>query len=79
MMGISAKTANNITRSILNKSAKAFIDEECITQIKRMLLNTPLSVKEIAYEVGFEEPTHLYKFFKRQVGETPEQFRQFRS
>lgn len=75
MMGISSKTLNSITRSIVHKTAKEFIDEICTKQIKRLLINTELSIKEIAYESGFEETTNFYKYFKRQTKVTPEQFR----
>jgi len=75
MLGLSTKTLNNITQAIVHKSAKAFIDDICITQIKRLLINTALSVKEIAYTSGFEESTNFYKYFKRKTGLTPEQFK----
>ncbi|MEL7118347.1 MAG: helix-turn-helix transcriptional regulator [Bacteroidota bacterium] len=75
MMGLSTKTLNTITQNIINKSAKAFIDEICATQIKRLLINTDLSIKEIAYQTGFEETTNFYKYFKRQTNTTPERFR----
>lgn len=75
MMGISTKTLNTISKSIVNKTAKEFIDEICIKQIKRLLLNTPLSIKEIAYKSGFEETTNFYKYFKKHTQSTPEQFR----
>lgn len=74
-MAVSSKTLNNITRQIVNKSAKQFIDEIIITQVKRLLVNTQLSVKEIAYEAGFDEPTNFYKFFKKHTSVTPEVFR----
>lgn len=74
-MGVSSKTLNNIVQSILNKSAKTFIDEVVITQIKRLLVNSPLTIKEIAFTAGFEEPTNLYKYFKRYVKSSPEAFR----
>ncbi len=75
LMGVSTKTLNAVTKSIVHKSAKAFIDEICTKQIKRLLLNTKLSIKEIAYKSGFEETTNFYKYFKRQTQNTPEQFR----
>lgn len=75
-LGCSTKTLNNVSHSIVHKSAKAFIDEIVIKQIKRHLLNTTLSIKEIAYEAGFDEPTNLYKYFKKFAGTTPELFRQ---
>lgn len=75
MMGLSTKTLNTITQSIVHKTAKAFIDEICTKQIKRLLINTELSIKEIAYYSGFDETTNFYKYFKRQTKITPEQFR----
>ena len=75
LIGVSTKTLNTITKSIVHKSAKEFIDDICTKQIKRLLINTKLSVKEIAYKSGFEETTNFYKYFKRQTKTTPEQFR----
>ncbi|MEM9526467.1 MAG: helix-turn-helix domain-containing protein, partial [Bacteroidota bacterium] len=75
MMGLSTKTLNTITQSIIHMSAKAFIDEVSTKHIKRLLINTKDSVKEIAFASGFEETTNFYKYFKRQTGITPEQFR----
>ncbi|MFK8104527.1 MAG: helix-turn-helix transcriptional regulator [Saprospiraceae bacterium] len=74
-LGLSTKTLNTITRSIVNKTAKEFIDEIYTKQIKRLLINTEHSIKEIAYIAGFEETTNFYKYFKRQTQLTPEQFR----
>ncbi len=75
-MGVSTKTLNTVSQQILNKSAKAFIDNICVIQIKRLLINTDLTIKEIAYTTGFEETSNFYKYFKRIVGTTPEQFRE---
>ena len=62
-------------QGLVNKSEKAFVDEISTKQIKRLLINTKLSIKEIAYQSGFEETTNFYKYFKRQTQVTPEQFR----
>lgn len=74
-MALSTKSLNNIAQNIVHKSAKAFIDEIGTKQIKRLLANTNLSVKEVAYASGFEESTNFYKYFKRHTNMTPEQFR----
>jgi len=72
---ITTRTLNNITHDVINKSAKKFIDDIAVLQIKRLLINTRITIKEIAYRSGFEEPTNLFKYFKRFTGQTPESFR----
>lgn len=75
LMHVSSKTLNNITKSIVNCTAKEFIDDICIKQIKRKLINTELTVKEIAYSSGFEDTSNFYKYFKHRTHSTPEDFR----
>lgn len=74
-MGITTKTLNNIVQDIVHKSAKVFIDDMVITKIKRLLTHAPLSIKEIAYTAGFDEPTNFYKYFKKHTQISPEAFR----
>jgi len=74
---ITSKTLNNITQEVVNESAKKCIDAICIIQIKRLLINTNLTVKEIAYSFGFDEPTNFFKYFKRFTQQTPEAFRAY--
>lgn len=76
LLNVTTKTLNNITQRMLSKSAKQFVDDIIILKIKRLLINTNDSIKEIAYQSGFEEPSNLFKFFKRQTLQTPEAFRQ---
>ncbi|GAB5523153.1 MAG: AraC family transcriptional regulator [Roseivirga sp.] len=75
-LNVTTKTLNNITQRMLSKSAKQFIDDLITLKIKRLLINTNDSIKEIAYQTGFEEPSNLFKYFKRQTLQTPEVFRQ---
>lgn len=75
-LGVSTKTLNNISNDVVNMSAKTFIDEIVIMQIKRLLVGTDYSIKEIAYEVGFNDSTNFFKYFKKFTGLTPEVFRQ---
>lgn len=74
-LGFSKKTLGNLTRKHLHRSPKAVIDQRLLLEIKRMLVHTDLSIKEIAYALGFEDPSNLNKFFKRVDGSTPSAFR----
>lgn len=75
MLGFSSKKLNSIVKYVANKPVKNFIDEVIIIKIKRYLLHTNLSVKEIAFEVGFYDPTNLYKYFKKHTKFTPDTYK----
>ncbi len=75
MMGVSTKKLNMITHQIYGKSAKQFIDDIVLIKIKRLLLHSNLTIKEIAYKFGYEDPSNLFKYFKKQESLTPLQFR----
>ncbi len=74
-LGVHRKTLNNITQSIINKTAKEFIDEICVNNIKRKLTNNLTSIKEICFECGFDETANFNNYFKKRTGETPKNFR----
>lgn len=74
-IGISYKHLNEICKATVAKTAKQFIDHVVATEIKRYLASSPLSIKELSYKIGFDEPTNLVQFFKRQTHQTPTQFR----
>ena len=75
-LGYSPKKLNQLSRLVLGKSAKTFIDERVLLEIKRLLVHTDLSIKEITEHTGFDEPTNLIKFFKRHTSQTPSTFRE---
>ena len=74
-MKLSTKTLNNATQSIINKSAKAFINEILIIHVKRLIINSEEPLTKIAYLVGFDEPTNFFKFYKKETGISAKEFR----
>lgn len=75
LMTISTRQLNRITHAVIHKPTKQYIHERLIMEMKRFLMNTDLSIKEIAYQTGFDEPTNFVKYFKKEVGRTPSAFR----
>ncbi|MGQ1908814.1 AraC family transcriptional regulator [Marinifilum sp. RC60d5] len=75
-LNISYKHLNETCKTICAKTAKEFISDVLVLEIKRYLSSTNLSVKEIAYKFGFDEPTNLQKIFKRKTGKTAIEFRE---
>ena len=75
MMLISKKTINNATRAIVGLSAKQYIINRIILEIKRYLSQGDLLNYEISDLLGFAEPANMTKFFKRYEGISPKEFR----
>lgn len=74
-IAISYKHLNDVCKEIVKTTAKKFIDSYVILEAKRMLVSTSLSVKEIAFTLGFDEPTNFLKYFKNHTSLTPVEFR----
>jgi len=56
-------------------SAKQFIIDRILLEIKRYLAQGELTINEISDLMGFDEPSNLTKFFKRYEGLSPKEFR----
>lgn len=74
-IGVSPRKLNALTQQTFARSAKAFIDERVVLELKRLLAHTDLSVKALASRFSFGEPTNLVKFFKLHTKQTPLEFR----
>ncbi len=75
-MSITPKYLNQVVKSLLGLTAKEVIQEKIILNAKRELKYSDKSVKEIAYELGFEEPLYFSQFFKKCTGKSPSTFRE---
>jgi AraC-like DNA-binding protein len=74
-MGLSYKSLNLLSKKTSNKTAKQLIDSHTVLEAKRRLVIEKSQVKEIAYDLGFDEVTNFIKYFKRQTLLTPSQFK----
>ncbi len=73
-LNITTKKLNLITQSTINLSAKDFITSSVILEAKKFLKCSDMTSKEVAYHLGFDEPTNFTKFFKKHTQLLPSQF-----
>lgn len=66
---------NAVVKKVTGSTPLQLIQERVINLSKTLLLQTPMSIKEISFELSFSEPTHFGAFFKKHTGFTPAQFR----
>lgn len=75
---ISANYLNILCKKHLKISATQLIQQRICTEAKRMLQSTALSIKEIAFELGFVDHAYFSNFFKSQIRMSPTDFREKR-
>ena len=66
---------NRTLKARTGTTAKDYIQSRIITEAKRLLYFTNLTSKEIAYELGFNEPANFSAFFKKQTQLSPSNFK----
>ncbi len=74
-MRMSYKHLNSICKEIIDSTAKQFIDAFIVLEAKRRLINSSVKSTELAFDMGFEEPTNFVKYFKKKTGLTPNTFK----
>ena len=73
-LGISTSLLYKVVRKSTQKSPKQYLTSLLMIEAQRRLLYSPVSVKELAYDLGFSDPSYFSRFFKKSVGKTIRQF-----
>ena len=64
-----------LTHRRWNLSPKELIDQQTICEIKTLLSNTDMSVKEIAALLNFENTPYMCRYFRQRTGLSPTEYR----
>ena len=76
-VGMSESHFSRRFRKVMNSSPKEYIIRKRLNEAKRLLKTTPLTIKEIAFYVGFNSESHFINTFTAQNGLSPKRFREF--
>lgn len=75
LLNISNQSLIKIFKKYLHRTPLRWINLFRVSKAKELLKYTSLSIKEITYEVGFENPYYFCRFFKKIENMTPSEFR----
>ena len=75
-LNISSNALAKITKTHFNKTLTNLITERIIIEAKRELYLTNKSVKEVAYELGYDDEYYFSRFFKKNVNISPQTYRE---
>jgi len=76
LLNISAKALAKMTKTHFNKTITALISERIVIEAKRELYLTNKAVKEIAYELGYDDEHYFSRFFKTNADVSPQLYRE---
>ncbi|MBK6643621.1 MAG: AraC family transcriptional regulator [Bacteroidetes bacterium] len=75
LLNITAGHLNDTIHKDLGKTAGELIHDRIILEAKRLLYHSENSIKEIATELNYKDPSYFGRFLKTHSGSTPDQFR----
>lgn len=74
-LGISTAHLNALCRQLTQRSALQLVHARRALEARRQLVYTTLTVRDVAEALGFSDPAYFTRFFKRETGFSPSEFR----
>ncbi|MDY8134737.1 AraC family transcriptional regulator [Aquimarina sp. 2201CG5-10] len=75
-LGVSLTTFNRLCKKYFQNSFVTILNLKRIAIAKNLLFLTNTSIKDIAYQVGFNDPLYFSRVFKKHSGISPKEFRE---
>ncbi|MDR6463974.1 AraC family transcriptional regulator [Chryseobacterium sediminis] len=75
LLHIAPKTLTHKFKNLNLDSPNQFIINRILLEAKRLLFYTDKPVKEIAYDLGYEDPAYFNRLFTNKTGNTPANFK----
>ena len=72
---ITPKYFSGVCKRLTGRTANQLISDEIVRSAKFMLRDSSKSIKQIASSMGFKNQSHFGRFFRLQVGVSPQQYR----
>lgn len=73
---VSERKLNELCKKATGLTVGDYVNNRVILEAKRLLCNSPLTAKEVAFYLGFNDPSYFNRFFKLKTGMTALEFRE---
>jgi AraC family transcriptional activator of pobA len=70
-----SRTLNSLSKKYTGKTAGDIIADRIVLEAKRELYYNTKTIKEIGYDLGFDDPAYFTRFFKKQTGLSPQEYK----
>jgi AraC-like DNA-binding protein len=74
-LNLSPNYFGDLVKKETGKTAQEYIQFKLIDLAKEKIFDGEKTVNQVAYELGFKYPQHFTRLFKKQVGQTPHEYR----
>ena len=75
LMNMAPSYLNSICKEALGKTVTELIQQRILLEAKRMFSYSDLNINEVAAKLGFSDPSYFIRWFKKQMHQTPDDFR----
>lgn len=75
LMNLAPSYLNNICKDALGKTLTDVIQDRLLLEAKRMFAYSDMNINEVAANLNFADASYFVRWFKKQSGNTPEEFR----
>ena len=76
MLSITSSYLNEVVKETSGQPVSHWIQNEVMMEAKRLLYYTDLSIKEIAFGLGYEDHAYFSRLFRKVAGRSAGQFRE---
>jgi AraC-like DNA-binding protein len=74
-LGVSRGHLSNTVKEVTGQTPREIIQQHLVLEAKRLLVHSDLTAAEIAYRIGFDDPSYFGRFFRRETRSSPGHYR----
>ncbi len=75
LLYITPNHLNALCQDLLGTTAGELIRDRVLLEAKRLLTNAAITAAEVGYQLNFKDNSYFNRFFKKNTGQTPDDFR----